>query len=70
MAFNENDLSKLMGTLGVGDEVDPADMDDLLPFMSNMMQKLLSKDLLQPVLTDVVDRVRTDNYDCVTTCQS
>jgi hypothetical protein len=57
MAFNENDLSKLMGSLGVGDNVDPGDMDDLLPFMSNMMQKLLSKDLLQPVLVDIVERV-------------
>lgn len=36
---------------------DGKDMDDLLPFMSNMMQKLLSKDLLQPVLGDIVDRV-------------
>jgi len=56
MGFNENDLVKLMGSLGMGESVDDKDMTDLLPFMSGMMQKLLSKDLLQPVLADIVDR--------------
>jgi len=55
--FQGQDFTKLMSSMGMGDgEGDSDDMDQLLPFMTNMMQKLLSKDLLQPVMTDIVDR--------------
>jgi len=38
------------------DNFDDGDMNEILPFMTNMMQKLLSKELLQPVLTDIVTK--------------
>lgn len=43
--------------MGGGGEGDDSELDEFLPFMTNFMQKLLSKDLLYPVLTDIVDRV-------------
>jgi len=61
MGFSDDDLTKLMGSLGMGDAGGDKDMEDFLPFMSNMMQKLLSKELLQPVLVDIVDRVSYHN---------
>jgi hypothetical protein len=46
-----------MSNFGMNEGGDEADFDDFLPFMTNFMQKLLSKDLLYPVLVDIVDRV-------------
>lgn len=45
-----------MNSFGMGGG-DDSELEDLLPFMTNFMQKLLSKDLLYPVLSDIVDRV-------------
>jgi len=56
LGLDDNDLSKLMSSFSLGDTGGEAEMDEILPFMTNMMQKLLSKELLQPVLTDIVDR--------------
>jgi hypothetical protein len=68
-ALNEDELVKLMNSFGMGgmmggvgggggsDGDDGSDLEEFLPFMTNFMQKLLSKDLLYPVLTDIVDRV-------------
>jgi len=53
--INEHELSKLMSSFGMAD-VEDGEMDEILPFMTNMMQKLLSKELLQPVLVDIVER--------------
>lgn len=51
------DLSRLLADLGVGgssrgDEQIP----DIMPFMQNVMQNLLSKELLYPALKDIVDK--------------
>ena len=56
MSLTDDDLSKLMENFGMEGEEDKA-MEGFLPFMSTMMQKLLSKELLQPVLVDIVDKV-------------
>ncbi|CAL8111127.1 unnamed protein product [Orchesella dallaii] len=56
---DENDFARMMSSLGMGigpDNFDDTEMNEILPFMTNMMQKLLSKELLQPVLTDIVDK--------------
>ncbi|CAG7834913.1 unnamed protein product [Allacma fusca] len=54
--FNEEELAKLMNSFSLGENAEDGDVDEILPFMTNMMQKLLSKELLQPVLADIVDR--------------
>jgi hypothetical protein len=46
-----------MGSFSMGENAGDPEMDEILPFMTNVMQKLLSKDLLYPVLTDIVERV-------------
>jgi len=56
---NEAEFARMMGGLGMGmddENFDDTDMNEILPFMTNMMQKLLSKELLQPVLTDIVTK--------------
>lgn len=60
--FGDEELSKLMSTFGMGeggpiDVAEDGELDEFLPFMTNFMEKILSKDLLYPVLTDIVDRV-------------
>jgi len=47
---------------GLPDGAGDPELDEILPFMTNVMQKLLSKDLLYPVLTDIVDRVSSVYY--------
>lgn len=58
---DDSDFARMMGGLGMGglddDGLDDSSMNEILPFMNNMMQKLLSKELLQPVLTDIVTKV-------------
>ncbi|ERL85753.1 peroxisomal biogenesis factor 19 [Dendroctonus ponderosae] len=49
--FNEDDLLKMFGAGGPGQE------NDLLPFMQGMMQGLLSKDVLSPSLQDFVEKL-------------
>lgn len=46
----------MLGSLGnLGDS--DADPGELLPFMQKMMQNLLSKEILHPALTSIVERV-------------
>jgi len=40
--------------LGMGEGLESG---DLFPFMQQMMQSLLSKDILYPALKDIVDKV-------------
>jgi len=54
--LNDADLTKLLGNLNIEGDGDGEDMDQILPFMTQMMEKLLSKELLQPVMVDIVDR--------------
>lgn len=57
--FDDAEFAKMMGSMGMGmddDGFDDSSMNEILPFMNNMMQKLLSKELLQPVLTDIVSK--------------
>lgn len=60
---DDAEFARMMGGLGMGmgglddDGLDDSSMNEILPFMNNMMQKLLSKELLQPVLTDIVTKV-------------
>jgi peroxin-19 len=61
MPFSDDELSKLMESMGIGmamgeGDVDDAALNSFLPEMTKMMQKLLSKEILDPVLTELVDR--------------
>ena len=55
--LDEDAVAKLLNSFSLGENADDAEIDEIMPFMTNMMQKLLSKELLQPVLADIVDRV-------------
>jgi len=62
MDFDDSDLTNLMNSFSLGDDVKDSEIEDILPYMTNMMQKLLSKELLFPVLSDIVDRVCFSKY--------
>ncbi|XP_066257772.1 peroxisomal biogenesis factor 19 [Euwallacea similis] len=49
--FNEDDLMKMFGGAGGGQE------GEILPFMQGMMQGLLSKEVLAPSLQDFVEKL-------------
>lgn len=49
--FNEDDLMKMFGAAGAGQD------GDILPFMQGMMQGLLSKEVLGPSLQDFVEKL-------------
>lgn len=51
------DLSRLLADLGMGESGKGDDqVPDIMPFMQNVMQNLLSKELLYPALKDIVDK--------------
>jgi peroxin-19 len=52
--FSEENIANMFGGLGIGEA---AEGGDFLPFMQQMMQSLLSKDILYPALKDIVDKV-------------
>ncbi|XP_066991160.2 peroxisomal biogenesis factor 19 [Anabrus simplex] len=54
--FSEEELMKMMGGLGVNDGTGAGDGSDLLPFMQQMMQSLLSKEILYPALKEIFDK--------------
>lgn len=53
--FSEENIANMFSGLGVGEGPEGG---DFLPFMQQMMQSLLSKDILYPALKDIVDKVR------------
>jgi peroxin-19 len=52
--FSEENIANMFSGLGVGEVTEGG---DFLPFMQQMMQSLLSKDILYPALKDIVDKV-------------
>jgi peroxin-19 len=57
--FSEEDIANIFKGLGIGDGSEGA---DFIPFMQQMMQSLLSKDILYPALKDIVDKVLRKCY--------
>ena len=63
--LSEDELAKIWSNLGIGGDADGADDADamngsfanLMPLMTNMMQNLLSKELLYPALNDLLEKV-------------
>ncbi|KDR12308.1 peroxisomal biogenesis factor 19 [Zootermopsis nevadensis] len=51
--FSEENIANMFSGLGVGETTEGG---DFLPFMQQMMQSLLSKDILYPALKDIVDK--------------
>ncbi|KAJ4443310.1 peroxisomal biogenesis factor 19 [Periplaneta americana] len=54
--FSDEDIANMFSNLGVSDS---SEGGDFLPFMQQMMQSLLSKDILYPALKDIVDKYPT-----------
>jgi hypothetical protein len=53
-------LAKIWSNLGIGgeeDEIGGNGFANLMPLMTNMMQNLLSKELLYPALSELVEKV-------------
>jgi hypothetical protein len=52
-------LAKIWSNLGIGPEDDPngSSFANLMPLMTNMMQNLLSKELLYPALSELAEKV-------------
>lgn len=51
--FSDEDIASMIGNLGMADG---SEGGDFLPFMQQMMQSLLSKEILYPALKDIVDK--------------
>lgn len=51
--FSDDDLMNMLGSFGNPN----GDPNELLPFMQQMMQSLLSKDILHPALISIIDKV-------------
>lgn len=51
--FSEEDIANIFSGLGIAEG---SEGGDFLPFMQQMMQSLLSKDILYPALKDIVDK--------------
>lgn len=56
--FSDEDIANMFSNLGVGDNT-AAEGGDFVPFMQQMMQSLLSKEILYPALKDIVDKYPT-----------
>ena len=58
--LSEEELAKIWSNLGIGSEEDETGANgfaNLMPLMTNMMQNLLSKELLYPALSELVEKV-------------
>ena len=61
--MSEEELAKMWSRMGLGEGVDPGSLPganllpDIMPLVTNMMQNLLSKDILYPALTDLSNKV-------------
>ncbi|KAK7868510.1 hypothetical protein R5R35_001917 [Gryllus longicercus] len=53
--FPDENLLKMLGPMGMPGE----GTDEMLPFIQNMMQSLLSKEILYPALKDLLDKYDT-----------
>lgn len=53
--LTEDEIMNMFGSLGLSDG--PNGDSDIFPFMQNMMQSLLSKDVLLPALKGILDKV-------------
>ncbi|KAF8777091.1 peroxisomal biogenesis factor 19-like [Argiope bruennichi] len=53
-----DDIANLLSNLGLGDGNNPdlENMPDILPLMQNIMQRLMSKDLLYPSIKEIVEK--------------
>ena len=70
--FSDEDIASMLGNIGMGEG---STGGDFLPFMQQMMQSLLSKEILYPALKDIVDKVSlsisglySDNVSYLLTC--
>lgn len=61
--MSEEELAKMWSKMGLGEGVNPGSLPgagmlpDIMPLVTNMMQNLLSKDILYPALTDLSAKV-------------
>ena len=60
--LSEEELARIWSNLNIDPEEDPnggsGGFANLMPLMTNMMQNLLSKELLYPALSELVEKVR------------
>lgn len=57
--LTDEEISQLLGNIGLSQDIgtiDGSEPEDLLHIMKNVMQNLLSKELLYPALKDIVDK--------------
>lgn len=56
--LTDDEITQLLGTIGLSQDIgtNSEEPEDLINVMKNMMQNLLSKDLLYPALKDTVDK--------------